>query len=248
MGRGPADRPWLAGAATLGALLLRLRRLDARGLWSDEGGSARYASLPIPELLATISAYDPHPPLYYLLLALWLPLGGPSDFAVRLPSALFGTLAVPALYALGRRIGGRASGRPIFAAQAAFGTASLVGFDARGEPRPSGRVVVGLHFAPEGPYPRDLEVFVHLIDGAGKIVTQHDGPPCGGGCPTSSRSGGELIVDEHAVELPGALPAGQYELVVGLYDATTGDRVRRTDAAPADQPDRVVLGAIRVEG
>jgi mannosyltransferase len=91
----------------LAALVVRLHRIDAQGLWADEGGTAGYASLRLDELVATIAAHDPHPPLYYILLALWLPLAGPSDFAIRLPSALFVTLAVAALYRLGRRIGGR---------------------------------------------------------------------------------------------------------------------------------------------
>src|SRR5262249_47188302 len=99
----------LVGAIALVALALRLHDLDAQGLWSDEGGSVRYASLPIAQLIATISAEDPHPPLYYLLLALWMPVAGVSDFAVRLPSALFGTLTVAPVYALGRRVGGRAA-------------------------------------------------------------------------------------------------------------------------------------------
>ncbi|HEY3081430.1 MAG TPA: glycosyltransferase family 39 protein [Chloroflexota bacterium] len=141
---------------------------------------------------------------------------------------------------------GRAGGGQALIVEAAFGPASLVGFETRGQPRPSGRVVVALHFAPRGPYPRDLTVFVHLIDAAGAIVAQHDGPPCGGGCPTSSWSDGDAIVDEHPIELPGTLPEGRYQLVVGLYDAATGERVGRTDAAPPDQPDRAVLGAITV--
>jgi hypothetical protein len=140
---------------------------------------------------------------------------------------------------------GRAEGAPSFAADASFGAAKLVGFDARGDARPSGRLEIGLHFAPDRAFAADLKVFVHLVDAAGKIVAQHDGPPCGGSCPTSAWSGGERIVDQHPIELPATLPSGRYAVVVGLYDGRTGQRVARSDGA-ADQPDLAVLGDVTI--
>ncbi|MFQ6100879.1 MAG: glycosyltransferase family 39 protein [Anaerolineae bacterium] len=47
---------------------------------------------------------DQHPPLYYLLLHFWLALFGDGEVAVRALSALLGTLTIPALYLLGRRL------------------------------------------------------------------------------------------------------------------------------------------------
>jgi mannosyltransferase len=141
---------------------------------------------------------------------------------------------------------GRPMGGPTFPAEATFGPADLVGFDAKGEVRPAGRVAIGLHFAPRQPFQRDLKVFVHLLDEAGKIVAQHDGQPCGGGCPTSAWRGGERIVSEHPLELPSSLPPGQYAVVVGLYDGRTGDRIPRAGPTPPGQSDRAILGNLTV--
>ncbi|MDP2937469.1 MAG: glycosyltransferase family 39 protein [Dehalococcoidia bacterium] len=44
---------------------------------------------------------DPHPPLFYLMLHIWLSLGRSEAF-LRIPSALFGALSVPLVFALGR--------------------------------------------------------------------------------------------------------------------------------------------------
>lgn len=58
---------------------------------------------------------DFQPPLYYLVVHAFIGLGA-TDFFARLPAALSGALSVPLLYAVGRRLGGRATG--LFAAAA----------------------------------------------------------------------------------------------------------------------------------
>lgn len=45
-----------------------------------------------------------HPPLYYMITNIFLSALGVSDFSVRLPSVLFGTLTIPFLFLLGRRL------------------------------------------------------------------------------------------------------------------------------------------------
>lgn len=104
----------LLGPIILAAFALRLFRIDAQGLWSDEGYTALYSALPVGDLLQTISSVDPHPPLYYLLIAAWMQLAGGSDFALRFVSVWCAALTIPTLYVLVRRIGG-----PIAAAVAA---------------------------------------------------------------------------------------------------------------------------------
>lgn len=99
------DRRWLpilaAGGLFLLALLVRLYRLDAQSLWLDEGSSwelsrAGWAGL-LGELFNPNAAY----PLYHLLLKAWMALFGDSEWALRLPSALAGALAVVAVYGAG---------------------------------------------------------------------------------------------------------------------------------------------------
>jgi hypothetical protein len=67
-----------------------------------------------------------------------------------------------------------------------------------------------------------------LLDAEGKLVAQHDGPPNAGQSPTSGWLKGDRVLDEHQIPLPADLPAGEYRLIVGLYDAA-GERLRLPD-------------------
>lgn len=82
------------------ALALRLFHLGAWSFWHDEALTILLARKPLPDLMA-ITAADVHPPLYFLLVKLFLFLGG-SEFVVRLPSALCSMGAVVVLYLIGR--------------------------------------------------------------------------------------------------------------------------------------------------
>ncbi len=93
---------WLS-ALTLLAFVLRTVRLDLQPLWWDEGWSVYFATADIPSMLAR-TAVDIHPPFYYLLLHIWILIGGPSSIALRLFSVLVGTLSIPLLFFLGRRL------------------------------------------------------------------------------------------------------------------------------------------------
>lgn len=79
---------------TLAALILRLIGLGSKSLWIDEAASVYFARHAWPDLIFGLC--DPHPPLYYALLKVVLPLSE-SEWAVRLPSALAGALTVLAL-------------------------------------------------------------------------------------------------------------------------------------------------------
>jgi hypothetical protein len=69
------------------------------------------------------------------------------------------------------------------------------------------------------------EVFVHLVDGQGQLVAQHDSPPANGTLPTSLWVSGEMIIDDHTVCLPPDLEVGPYTLQVGIYNPATGGRL-----------------------
>lgn len=94
-------------AATLLAGVLRMIALTGPVLRWDEGWTIAHASLPWSQLLE-VAANEWHPPLYYLLMKLWLAVG-PSPLAVRYLSVLLGVLLVPVAYHAGRLWdGGRA--------------------------------------------------------------------------------------------------------------------------------------------
>lgn len=83
---------------------------------------------------------------------------------------------------------------------------------------------------------RDYTVFVHLLDGDGKLVAQGDGPPAGGEFPTRIWEAGDQVRDEHMVRLPADARPGPYHVAVGLY---TVEGLRRL---PVAGPSGAVLG------
>jgi uncharacterized membrane protein len=96
----------LALGIVLLAAALRLYRLGARSLWLDEIITiypVRFATL--DELSAHLQPWWDNMPLPSVLPWLLRGLGG-SEWAVRLPFAVAGTLAVGGLYGLGRDLGG----------------------------------------------------------------------------------------------------------------------------------------------
>lgn len=100
-------------AQTMGVLVvvmligtaLRLYHLDDKSLWGDEIGLARWAMVPLGELVAAFSKPD-HFFLHFAIVHFvrWI---GTGDYWMRLPSAFAGVLALPVLYAVGRRITNR---------------------------------------------------------------------------------------------------------------------------------------------
>ncbi|MCL4466736.1 MAG: glycosyltransferase family 39 protein [Chloroflexi bacterium] len=78
----------------------------------------------------------------------------------------------------------------------------------------------------------DYTVFVHLVNPAGQILAQADGPPVYGRLGTTRWPVGVLIEDEHVVSVPSFTPAGEYALVVGLYDPRS---MRRLGEGGADR-------------
>jgi len=96
----------LALLAILGlAAALRLTGLEVQSLWNDELSSwfrSHYASLADVIQLGVVP--DVHPPGFQLLLYFVERTLGSSEWALRLPSALFGILTVAVMYLLGRRL------------------------------------------------------------------------------------------------------------------------------------------------
>ncbi len=97
--------PWIVLAI---AAVLRLHHLGRDSLWLDEIDTVTLVSLPFREMLAGLQ-YHVSPPLDYIILYSVTRLGS-GDGLVRLPAALWGTLAVYFIYRAGRLLGGRLVG------------------------------------------------------------------------------------------------------------------------------------------
>ena len=96
--------PWLVAGVTLLGGGLRILLLGSKGMWLDETFSVWLASHNVGELLRWTATVDQHPPLYYLLLHVWIALRGDSPYAVRLLSVLLGTATIPVIYGIGKRL------------------------------------------------------------------------------------------------------------------------------------------------
>jgi len=89
--------PALLALIVVGATLLRSREIAQRSFWFDEAFSWRLTRFPLVEMVER-TAWDVHPPLYYLLLKPWAALGGTSPVALRSLSLVFSGLTVVGMY------------------------------------------------------------------------------------------------------------------------------------------------------
>jgi 4-amino-4-deoxy-L-arabinose transferase-like glycosyltransferase len=93
----------------------------------------------------------------------------------------------------------------------------------------------------------DARAFVHVLDTHGARVAQIDVDPGGGEVPpTSAWQPGQQISVPFPVDLPLALPPGTYDLVLGLYDASSGARLS-LQGGPVADPQRAGPNALLLE-
>lgn len=145
--------------------------------------------------------------------------------------------------------------------EASFGDQiRLLGYDARSvqcddASRPGGSDCwfgVTLYWQARSVPALNYTAFVHVVerlgsDDEGRIRAQRDAAPDGGAYPTRRWVAGEAVEDAVRINLPAAMPAGTYDLVVGLYDPATGQRLPVLDTAGQAADDKVVLsGALSI--
>jgi mannosyltransferase len=107
-----------------GSLAIRLIGIGGEDLWYDETFTALLSQLSLSKLI-TATAGDVHPPLSYLVTWLSGNLFGYSATAMRLPSAIAGSLAVGELYRLVKQVTGKQRAALISAAALTLTPAQL---------------------------------------------------------------------------------------------------------------------------
>jgi len=96
---------WLGGATFAAGLVLRIAHLDQPFLWDQDVQRMQIAASDLGEILAGAGLHDRRPPLLFVVLHLG-GLLGQAEWVARLPAALAGALAAPAiLWATGRAAG-----------------------------------------------------------------------------------------------------------------------------------------------
>jgi len=98
------------------------------------------------------------------------------------------------------------------------------------------------------PIDKRYKVFVHLLDPAGKLVSQNDSEPGGGRYPTdrwavadARRVADSVILDNYALALPADRAKGDLRLEIGMYNPATGERLPIFDAQQRRQPNDAIL-------
>ena len=109
--------------------------------------------------------------------------------------------------------------------------------------RPGGSVGVALEWQALAPTAADLNFFVHLVAGDGRLVGQFDGPPLGGSYATTDWAPGERIIQRIAVKVAEDAGAGPLSVQVGWYDWRTGARL----AADPGRDGAAEIGTVAVQ-
>jgi len=118
---------------------------------------------------------------------------------------------------------------------------ALLGYDVGSTVlRPGGQIPVTLYWKAIEPPTDNYRVFVHLIRPDGGLYGQSDklNPA---GFPTSRWPLDEYVRDEHELLITDTLPPGEYRLSVGLWNATTGQRLLAYDRSGEMLGDNVEL-------
>jgi hypothetical protein len=95
----------------------------------------------------------------------------------------------------------------------------------------------------------DYTAYVHMLDAQGQQVAGYDHAPAANRFPTSRWRSGDRIVSTFALDLPSNLPAGDYQLWVGLYESASAGALRLpvTDAGALPSGDgQVEIGSVKV--
>jgi len=71
----------------------------------------------------------------------------------------------------------------------------------------------------------DYTVFTQLIGPDGQVWAQWDNPPQAGRYPTLAWSANDTVIDRYTLTRRAGAPAGEYRLLVGMYNPATGTRL-----------------------
>lgn len=92
----------------------------------------------------------------------------------------------------------------------------------------------------------DFTIFMHLVDDAGALVAQADGPADNNNFPIRWWQQGDVVDDERIINLPDGLTAGRYRLEYGFYRPADGMRLPAFDAQGRPIPDAALRTEIRL--
>jgi hypothetical protein len=114
---------------------------------------------------------------------------------------------------------------------------------------PGDTLAARLYWRADTEFDRNYTAFIHLIGQDGLLYGQVDQLPGGGAFPTTGWLPGEYITDAYTIPLVPHAPPGDYQLEIGLYEATSGQRLPVTgpDCDAGSCADKVLLPGLTVK-
>ena len=114
------------------------------------------------------------------------------------------------------------------------------------EVAPSGSLKFTLYWRAERQPEVNYSLFAHLIATNGKRWGQQDGSPTGEYLPTSEWEPGRLWRADWSIPVDAEAPPGEYQVLVGLYDSATMQRLPITGGGLEPRGDSLTLDTARV--
>jgi hypothetical protein len=111
---------------------------------------------------------------------------------------------------------------------------------------PGGQVQVTLEWQGLRRMTDAYTVFVHLLGPDGLVHGQVDAWPVSGTQATSTWTPGQPVRDPYTVQVPPDAPPGAYQVEIGLYLLSTGQRLPVLNAAGEVVDDRVLLDGLTI--
>lgn len=109
------------------------------------------------------------------------------------------------------------------------------------QPRPGETMTITLQWQALARPAADYTLFAHLQNAQGEQIAGNDQPLTGGYYPSGLWDAGESVRYVHHLSLPRVLDQGRYDLVIGLYDPQTGERLPVSQAGASKKPNGELL-------
>jgi len=123
----------------------------------------------------------------------------------------------------------------------------LLGYDISPAPYKRGETLhLTLYWQAMTRMDQSYTVFVHLLNKDGLMGGQWDSAPGGGLLPTTGWLQGEVIADEYEVPIKDGAPPGEYTIEIGMYEASTGERLQVRGEGGDVEGNSILLGKIQI--
>lgn len=84
--------------------LLRFYHLGVQSLWFDEIATIFRIESSLSEMLRNLVLSSPFPPLYYIVMNIWVTFFGSNEFSMRFPSLIFSTLSLIFIFKFSKKL------------------------------------------------------------------------------------------------------------------------------------------------